>query len=38
MRIDSGGLLTIADEFGVSERVIEQQLENEARVEQACAR
>lgn len=29
--------LTIADEFGVSERVIEHQIENEDRIEQACA-
>lgn len=34
---DGRDRLTIADEFGVNELVIEHQLENEARIEQACA-
>lgn len=37
MREDGRDRLTIADEFGVSELVIDHQLENKARIEQACA-
>jgi hypothetical protein len=33
---DGRDRLTLADEFGVSELVIEHQLENEVRIEQAC--
>jgi hypothetical protein len=34
---DGRDRVTIADEFGVSELVIEHQLENKTRIEQACA-